>query len=275
MLKKWLIKIGAVLGTVALLTGFGPAQAQNELKNVTLSVFMYPIGSPSAFFKDNLIDLYGVDIDLVHELQKRLGFELRENRIFPINFNDGLAKLESGECDLLGGGLSFTEIRAKKYATTPIYLQASLGVVYSTLHNNFKTLKDIRGKRIGTDFTSSSGAYYDYIKKYGGEPVKINNMSLALFLVAQGRLDGILYDRMPLEDFALGVKEARLAMAPTEFGLEFARYTLYMPKQSKYSSIINATMQDMIDDGTVARILRKWRVTVADPEKAEDKLSAL
>lgn len=270
MLKQWLTKIGVVLGTVVLLTGFGTAQAKNELKNVTLSVFVFPIGSPSAFFTDNLIELHGVDIDLIMELQKRLGFEFRENRIFPINFSDGFAKLDTGEGDLLGGGLSVTKIRQEKYALTPPYLQASLGVVYSTLHNNFKTLKDLRGKRIGTDFASSNGAYVDYIKKYGGEPVSVNNMSFALFLVAQGLLDGILYDRMPIEDFAINVKGASLAVLPAEFGLEYARYALYMPKQSKYRYLIQYTMQDMIDDGTVARILRKWHVSVADPAKAVD-----
>lgn len=260
MLKQWLATLGMLVGSLGLLFSAGTAHAQDELKHITLSVFMYPIGSPSAFFKEDLHKLYGMDIDIVKELQNRLGFELRENRIFPIDYSQAWPKLDNGEIDFLGGGLSFTNARAAAYDCTPIYLNSSLGVIYSKDYNHFRSVNDLRGKKVGTDFKSASGEYLAYLHKFGAEPVEINNMSLALFMVAQGRLDAIVYDRMPIEDFSLSVEGAHLSMLSDEFGEEHARYTFYMPKNGPHNAILKQTLQEMLDDGTIDRFLRKWNI---------------
>lgn len=261
MLKNCWIKIASVVCAIACLTLGNQALAKDELKDVRLKVYMYPIGSPSAFFKDSLQQMHGVDIDIVKELQHRLGFELKDDRIFPIDYTDAMKRLESGEIDLLGGGLSLNAQRAEKFSHTPVYLHSALGLVVSKLHhNNVNSFKDLKGLKIGTDFSSVDGAYVEFIKNAGAEPVEIRNTAYALFMVAQNRLDGVLYDRLPIEDFAQTVETAKLKTLDEPFGMEYAKYTFYMPKKSPYRYFIIDAMQAMIDDGTMDRILKKWRV---------------
>lgn len=261
MFKRWLAKIGITSAIVGVLSLLQVAQAAGEMKNICLSVYMYPIGSPSAFFKDNLTELHGVDVDIVKEMQRRLGFELKDDRIYPISYTDALIRLENHEIDLFGGGISYTAARAAKFDHTPIYIDSALGVVYSTIHNKgIKSVKDLKGLRIATDFSGSNGLYVRYIKQFGAEPVEMSNLSYALFMVAQGRIDGVLYDRLPIEDFAINVKEAYLSILDSKFGMEVSRYAFYMPKNAPYNKYLSETMQAMLDDGTIDRILKKWKV---------------
>lgn len=261
MSKHWFAQIGSLVVAVICLMFAAPSHAEGELKGATIPVYLYPVGSPSAFFKEDLVHLYGLDVDIIREMQKRLGFALVEDRIFPIDYMLGLEKLENNELSLLGGGLSYTAARAQKYDYTPIYVHSSIGVVYSVVHNKgIKTLKDLRGKRIITDFNASNGLYVEYVKKFGAEPVEMSNLTYALFMVAQGMIDAVLYDRMAIEDFALNVKEAQLAVIEQPFGINECSYTFYMPKNGTYNEYFKNTMQEMIDDGTIARLIRKWRI---------------
>lgn len=259
MLKHWLAKIGAVFGVLGCLSSFSPVQANGELKDTVLAVYMYPIGSPSAFFKQDMNELYGLDVDIIYALQKRLGFEIKDNRIYPIDYTHGLEMLENGEIDILGGGLSYSKDRASRFATTPIYLQSTLGVVYSTVHSKrLNSLQDLKNLRV---FADPDSAYAEYIKQFNGEVIPMKSLTYALFMVAQGLADCVLYDRLPIEDFALNVPEASLALIDIEFGLEQSRYTFYMPKNSPHKEIIYKTMQEIIDDGTISRLIKKWHVT--------------
>lgn len=248
-----------------MMTGASFAQAKGELTDVKLRVYLFPIGSPSAYFTNSMDRMYGLDVDIITELRNRLGFDFKYDRIFPIDYVDGLARLEKNEIDLLGGSMLYTEQRSKTFALTPIYLNSCLTVAYSTLHHKeIKSVKDLKGLRIGTDFNSSEGAFVELIKSFGAEPVEISNISYALLMVAQNRLDGVLYDRLPLEDFAQNVKSARLEVIDDVIGMDKAKYTFYMPKKSPYRFFIIDAFQAMIDDGTMDRLLRKWKVSTVE-----------
>lgn len=261
MLKHCLAKIGAVAATLGFLTCLTPAQAANELKDATLSVYMFPIGSPSAFFKESPNEMYGVDIDVIKELQKRLGFDIKDGRIYPIPHTDGLAMLERNEIDILGGGLVYTKERLAKLDCTPIYINSGLGIVFSKKnHSKIRSIKDLKGLRIAVDPLSASGLHLKYVKQFGAEPVEISNITYALFMVAQGKVDALIYDRMPIEDFANSIEEASLETLSDEFGQDVGHYTFYLPKNGKYNKYLSQTLQEMLDDGTIDRLLKKWKI---------------
>lgn len=261
MLKHCLAKIGAVAATLGFLTCLTSAQAANELKDATLSVYMFPIGSPSAFFKESPNEMYGVDIDVIKELQKRLGFDIKDGRIYPIPHTDGLAMLERNEIDILGGGLVYTKERLAKLDCTPIYINSGLGIVFSKKnHNKIRSIKDLKGLRIAVDPLSASGLHLKYVKQFGAEPVEISNITYALFMVAQGKVDALIYDRMPIEDFANSIEEASLETLSDEFGQDVGHYTFYLPKNGKYNKYLSQTLQEMLDDGTIDRLLKKWEI---------------
>lgn len=233
-----------------------PSFAFGELENVTLTVYVYPVGAPQAFLETDLTRPQGIDIDVIHELQRRLRFNLKENRIFPIARDAGFARLKNGTADMVGGGISYTVSRAQLYDFSPVFYSSSLAVVYSSRYNkNIRNVADLKGKKIGVERGSTSESMAE---KFGATPVYFTNNLMALFQVANGDLDGIIYDRPPVNDFAVSVPSAELALTDDKFGEEECLYAFALAKASPYTEIISNTIEEMLMDGTIDRILEKW-----------------
>ncbi|WP_337842992.1 membrane-bound lytic murein transglycosylase MltF [Rheinheimera sp.] len=85
----------------------------------------------------------GYDYELVQSLADKLGVELE---LFPsYQREDLLQKLDSGQVDLIAGGLAVTESRKQKYRIAPAYLYRSEVVVYrkgGTQPKNFADLTE-------------------------------------------------------------------------------------------------------------------------------------
>lgn len=248
----WAVVASAFLSFCSIST----AQAAGELQHITLSIYINPAGAPQAFLKDDLVHPLGLDVDILYELQRRLMFNINDNRIYPIPRQDGLERLRNGSADMVIGGISYTKERAEIYDFTPIFLRSSLGVLYSK-RSNIKNEADLKGKRIGVEQDSVSAPF---AQKFGATPVSFNNFTLAAFEVASGELDGLIYDRPPLDDFASAVKSANVAVTQHEFGQETCLFAFALTKNSPYTKIISKAINDMIADGTMDRILEKWKV---------------
>lgn len=252
--KKLICGCAALLG----LMFSAPSQAMGELENVTLTVYVNPIGAPHAYLENDITHPQGLDVDIIYELQRRLLFNLRENRIFPLDRASAFARMKAGEADLVGGGISYTMARSKIYSFTPIYLSSGLTVVYSPrFHPEIKSSQDVKGLNVGVEKGSTSE---DYAAKLGAKPTYFTNNILALFQVANGELDALIYDRPPMDDFVLAVPAVGLKTLDETFGEEACQFAMAMPKDSKYAAIISDTIEAMMIDGTMKALLKKWGV---------------
>ncbi len=252
--KKFICGIAALVGWLLSM----PAQALGELENVTLTVYVYPIGSPHAFLENDITHPQGLDVDIIYELQRRLLFNLRENRIFPLDRATAFERLNAGEADLVGGGISYTYDRAKIYSFTPIFLSSSLSVVYSPkLHPEIKSLKDLKGLKVGVERGATSEAY---ITRIGAQPVYFSNNILALFQLANGEMDALIYDRPPMVDFVAAVPSAGLKVLDEPFGEDACQFAMAMQKDSPYAKAISDAIEQMMMDGTMGVLLKKWGV---------------
>lgn len=250
-------KIGALSIALFLsLSCSSNALADGELKGKTLTVIVNPVGAPLAFLTDDLEHPQGIDIDIVLELQRRLGFKLTENRIFPDALLEGMERVRTGKADIMGGGISYTVARTEKFDFTPIYYESSLALLYSKRHNSdIKNLTDIKGKTIGVQMGSTSERY---AKLFKANPVPFNNVILAYFQVAMGKMDGIIFDRPELADFARMMPSLDLAITEDTFGAEDCQFALLLTKDSPYREIFAYTMEQMFMDGTIDSIKAKW-----------------
>ena len=250
-------KLGAIAAALTLgLSMSSGALAAGELKGKTLTAFVNPSGPPMAFLTNDLFHPQGIDVDIILELQKRLGFELTEDRIYPIAHVEGMRRIKDKKADILGGGISYTVARTKNYDFSPIYFESSLALMYSTKVNpGLKTLADLKGKNVGVQrnstaesFASASGAKIHYFE---------SNI-LASFFVAMGRYDAIIYDRPPLADFATVMDELNLDLTDDVFGQDACQYALMLQKDSPYRALIAKTMEEMFMDGTIDKIKSRW-----------------
>ena len=254
-LMRWKRFLAAITAA-SLMAWSSLSFAVGELENVTLTVYVNPTGAPQAFMEEDITHPQGVDIDIIYELQRRLLFNLTDNRIFPLPRDDGFERLQAGEADMVVGGISFTQERAKLYDFTPIFFTSSLTVVYSKrLNPEIKDEESLRGLRIGYERGSTSE---DYIKLVNGVGVPFDNVTLGLFQVAYGRLDALIYDRPPMEDFVKSVPSVGLAVTEHRFGENACKYAFALRKGSPYNEAIYQTILEMMVDGTIDSILKKW-----------------
>lgn len=270
MSKMFALKTGAVslllklmmLGMLVL--SLNSAQANDDMAFSKLRVYLNPAGAPFSFFTDNLKVLNGIDVDIINEMQKRLGFEIADNRIYPLDPSQAIERMKNKQIDFYGGGLAFSPELLKNFAALPIYIKSSMAVMYSpTRHPTMKSVKDLKGLKIGVLQGSSAEKF---VQQFGGVAAPVNNLSFAVFMVTQGRLDAIIYDRLILEDFAkLAGSKAHLKILPDEFGKDLCQYTFYISKLSPFRRNLTSTLQGMLNDGTINRILAKWGVEIKQP----------
>ena len=265
--KDWKNRVAAAVMAVGLLACSSVSHAMGELENVTLDVFVNPVGAPMGFIEDSVNRPQGIDVDIVYELQRRLLFTLRENRIFPLARDAAFQRLEHGTADLVVGGISYTKERAKKYDFTPIYFRSCLVVVYSKRHHpEIKNMFDLKGLKVGYKRGSPT---LNFVEQTGGKGAPFDDNLMALFQVSDGQLDALIYDRPPMVDFVRTMDSLDLAVTNDVFGDEASCFAFAMPKGSSYGFLINEALNNMLADGTVDAILKKWHV-----EKVEDLLKA-
>ena len=239
----WKNKIIATLVAASLMAFSSLSHANGELENVSMRVYMNPVGAPLSFIEED--------------------FTLYENRIFPLARDEALYRLEKENADLVIGGISYTKERAEKYDFTPIYFRSCLSVVYSKRHHpEIKSLDDLRGLKVGIKRHSTTEAY---VKQVGAQSVPFDNNFNALFAVSDGRLDALIYDRPAMADFVRVMKTLDLAVTNDIFGEDVCQFAFAMPKNSRKAFLINETLEQMLKDGTVDAILKRWHA-----EKIED-----
>lgn len=247
-----------------LILSLNVVHANDEMAFIKMRVYLNPAGAPFSFFTDNLKVLHGIDVDIIREMQNRLGFEIVDDRIYPLDANMAIQPMKDKKIDLYGGGLAFHPEFVRNFAALPIYIKSSLGVMFSqTHHPNIKSVQDLKGMRIGI----VAGSHAEkFVKQFGGTVEPINNLSYAIFMITQNRLDAIIYDRMILEDFLKTSGAGQLlTVLPDEFGKDLCQYTFYISKLSPYRRLLTSTLQDMLNDGSVNRILAKWGFKIKQP----------
>ncbi len=234
------------------------ASAFNELKGATLKIYVNPSNPPFSTLQSDYKTTVGLDIDIIRELQKRLGFELEEDRVFPLLRAAQLVKMKNGECDMLGGSMSFTKQRAQYMHFTPIYFDSGLGILYSTKYNNkIKSLEDLKGKRVAV-IEGTSGE--SFVKNLGSAKVVIpvQNFTRAALSVAYNKVDAFVYDKPILQNFASQMQSLNLKVTEDLFAREAAQYAFAFPKDSPYSEIFDKEIKNMIYDGTMSDIIAKY-----------------
>lgn len=236
------------------------AMADGELNGVSLLVYVEPTTAPFAFLEDDFTKPVGFDVDVIYELQKRLGFSLQEDRIFPLLRSDQFERMKAGQADLIAGGMSLTADRAEFMDFTPIYFNTGLVVVHSKLHTpEIKSLEDLEGKTVLVSANSSGESYV----KNNLKNIKIEsiaNLTLGFFDVAQGKVDAIIYDYPICEYLIATMPSLQLEAVGELFAREDSQYTMGLKRDSPYTRYFFNAMTALRMDGTLDRLREKWKI---------------
>lgn len=233
------------------------ASAAKELEGVTLRIAVDPMAAPYTFLDDSYTKPYGIDIEIIQELQKRLGFKIADERIYPLTTGYEIAALQRGDFDMIGGCLTMTKDRAQFMDFSPVYYDTGMSMMFSTKFNpDAKTVKSFNNssKKIVV-VAGTSGEQLVHAMMDKAQLIKSDNFTLAVFMVAKGQADGMIYQRPLLYYLTSALTGYGLEMTNEVFDREYGQLAFGFRQNSPYTKPISRELALMLIDGTISKIV--------------------
>lgn len=235
-----------------------PAQAAGELAGKTLRIGVDPTNPPFATLANDYITPVGLDIDIIMELKKRLGFELAENRILPMLRGEQLRRVKNKQIDVLAGCLSATIERTEFMDFSHIYFDTGLSVIYSKKkYNNVDDIKKFSNGKVGAVLGTTGEDFIDR-NIPGAEKVQLSSFMIGIVAVTQGKLDAMVYDKPIIEYFAQTMPAFNLQIVDKIYDRHYGQIAFGFTKDSPYAYDISTEMYRMKLDGTLDKIIKKY-----------------
>ena len=226
------------------------------LKGVKLKIMVETNNAPFAFLEGNFARPIGYDIDVVYALQRRLSFDLEENRFFPTSTENGFKMLELKEADILIGGITYDEKRLNKSEASKVIFSSGLSYIYSPNTKKIDSLASLKGSLVGVKPNSPAEYYVNRV--LGGKAILFHNSVMAFYELAQGKIDAVVADRPSLIYFAKTMPIFHLTVSDDIFDIYSGQFVIYLQKNSPYTEILNKTLNSLEADGTLYKLRKKW-----------------
>lgn len=194
----------------------------------------------------------GFDVELWAAIAKKIDLEYE---LQPMDFNDIIPGLESGQLDVGIAGMTIKPERAKVIDFSDGYYKAGLLLLVRIDNTNIRSIEDLKGKTVATKLGTSS---VDYLKtNASGADVKLfpNNDAMFLELMSDG-VSAVFFDSPVVSDYLLkaGKGKAKI-VGPLYQGED---YGIGFPKGSDLVKKVNDALKTLRADGTYNALYMKW-----------------
>ncbi len=245
-----------VLSTALILSlaAFSFAEALSPPPTLTKGVLKIAVeGTYAPFtFKDAQGKLTGFDVDVARALAAKLGLQ---PEFVLTEWSGILAGLQAGKYDVIINQVGITAERQKSIGFSDPYVYSRPQIaVHLTKGQNYATLADLKGKRVGVglgtvfekDLRDAGGIN---VVTYPGTPEYLADLG-------SGRLDAIYNDRLLIGYLAksqgLPIKGVGAAGSVDSMGIAIKKTNVLL------KLAVNAALKGMKADGTLARIGQQW-----------------
>ncbi|WP_203362928.1 ABC transporter substrate-binding protein [Bacillus sp. REN10] len=194
--------------------------------------------------------LVGFDVEIGHEIAKRIGLESN-----PVTnpWETILQGLKGKKYDAIIGSMTATEERAKQVDFSDPYYISGAQIFVADTNETLKSRADLKGKRIGvvqsSTYKQDAEQYTKDIKSYPSDVYALQDL-------APGRVDAVITDKI------VGInamKESNLKIKTVDEVLKKENIAVAVNKDNpELLKEINKAIQSMIEDGTYEKISNKW-----------------
>jgi ABC-type amino acid transport substrate-binding protein len=191
----------------------------------------------------------GLDIDIAEEIGRRLGVRLQ---IVNMGFDGLYDSLTTNQIDMLIAALSIDYMRPVIY-TRP-YIDAGQVIVSDQIYS----MPDMEGRTIAVEY----GSIGDEVARRWERRLRVLNITrttttdAALDAVRMGEADAALVDYVSARLY-MSATNAPLMINPQS--VQADQYAVAVRLSSpELAGVINAVLEDMAQDGTLATILDRW-----------------
>ena len=213
-------------------------------------------GEPYSLLSDDGKTWTGIDSEMWAEIEKRTGWEVEVKQAA---FDALWGELDTERADVAANCFAVKKERTDKYnATIPYYGDAQCVIVNED--SDYKTLEDLKGKTVGcTNGQAAQTIIEDAAKEIGFEVKLYEDSAVGMNDLVLGRIDAYANTTTNVNAFTHNHDEAKFRFFDKNLTANDVAY--FLPKTDrgeKLTEELNKVLQDMLDDGTVAKITEKW-----------------
>ncbi|MBQ9951132.1 MAG: transporter substrate-binding domain-containing protein [Clostridia bacterium] len=240
--------IALTLALMLVLTGFAFAET---LKMGTNAAF-----PPYEFYDDETGEIVGIDAEVAAAIAAKLGMELD---ITDMDFDALIPAVANGKVDVVLAGLTVTEERKQNVDFTASYA-TGVQVVIVTEDSAITSVDDLFAEgashKIGVQQGTTGDLYSTWDLEDAGLATveRFKTGADAVLALTSGKVDCVVIDNEPAKNFVAA--NEGLKILETEYITE--DYAIALAKGSEMTEKINAALEELIADGTVAAIIEKY-----------------
>lgn len=232
----------------------GGDQSLDKIKKANKIVVGMNGSAPYAFFDPETGDPKGFELDIVRAIMKDLG--VKDVEVKMVNWEALIPGLQAGRFDVIASGMWITEPRKEQVNfCTPISRFGSVIIVKPGNPEGITKWEDIKGKAVGMDL--GQGDYDTAVE--AGATVKTYTKGLPEIIadLEASRIDAIVYDGL--------YTKIQLQKNP-DLPIEIVGETpntmnsghAFRKEDVALLEAYNKSLQKLIDDGTVLKILKEY-----------------
>ena len=213
-------------------------------------------GEPYSLLSDDGKTWTGIDAEMWDEIEKRTGWEVEVKQAA---FDALWGELDTGRADVAANCFAVKEERTDKYnATIPYYGDAQCVIVNED--SDYQTLDDLSGKTIGCTNGQAAQTIIEGMADEKGFTVKLyEDSAVGMNDLKLGRIDAYANTTTNVNAFTHNNEDAKFRFFDEDLMANNVAY--FLPKTDRGNELtekLNDVLQEMLDDGTVAKITEKW-----------------
>jgi cystine transport system substrate-binding protein len=193
----------------------------------------------------------GFDVDIAHEIAKRLGVK---TEFVATQFEALIGGLQADKWDIVIAQMSVTDKRQEQVDFTDPYVVTGGVIIVRQDESGYTTLGDLKGKRVG----AGSGTTFEEVATRAGAVVTTyKSVNQYVQDLQNKRLDAIINDRITMGYL---IKSKSLPIKISSTGL-VSRDVIGMAVKkgnADFIAAVNKALGDMKSDGTYKTIYVKW-----------------
>lgn len=227
------------------------AKSSNDIiENGVLTVGTEGTYAPFTFH-DESGELTGYDVEVIKEVAKRLGVEVKFEET---QWDSMFAGLNAERFDLIANQVGITEERLESYEFSDPYTYSAAVVVVPTDNEDITSFKDIKGKKSAQSLTSNFGAIAE---EFGAEVVGVEGLAQAIEQLKHGRADVTVNDKLAVLDYLNQQGDDRIKIVAQEDDVSETAFC-FNKGNEKLIEAVNEQLEAMREDGTLAQIAEEW-----------------
>ncbi|MDQ3695822.1 MAG: transporter substrate-binding domain-containing protein [Chloroflexota bacterium] len=195
----------------------------------------------------------GYDVDVAHELARRLG--IPEVEFIQGTFQNFIPGVQTGTFDMVIAGQTITEERMQEVDFSLPYQVNGVAIFTRSDNTTIQGQDDLAGLRIAV---SGGSTQEDFARENipDAQAQTYENATLALRDVALGRADAALFSRYVGSYLA---EQNDLDVVPTDELLNSEVNAMSFAKgETAFKAAVDQAIVDMVEDGTLTAISEEW-----------------